>query len=566
MSDGSIVAVAAGKKRPTPLGTNNQGRGDAKKTKATATANYAAERRELPPLQPSHRLQEINVRTQSFPPIIYTNVQYNNPCNLDVEVDTGSLTIQTNYMEAVYGGPPDLASVCSPTLPSLCLWSQKFAAAQAARHGYPGNVLRMLGTITRTVQATGPAKRDKKGLVGTGRLSTKHKRNRLTKTQARKQALEEMGEVETIPEFEAELDRRINAALELWNVATWSEPALPQFHDLRTGDLCAALLKDPLYHPLRFLRSWDWVETHTRTGASSDLKRILKSLSELQSPTGLYKIPLLVAYPRVQKINDDNGNDAGNLYRVTIGVYAHRLLPEILVRDDLAIVMAALDESSYVVSEPLQAPPKPPSPTFQSAEYPKVVLDVVNDDDQAPEPSSVPEGRPDDKTLEGSTQTDSNTISAFSTAGIMKLWENTGCDVRQWPQLHERLMEKNCQFQHKLLLHQIHALCWMYDMEGLGGFGVNSILWEERKWLDGGTYYWSPALGQLRLDKPPTMHGGILADEMGLGSEWSTSSILLCWENCRVSHRNEPPHPCSSLNCSLRDDHDIGLDCCHTQK
>ena len=61
----------------------------------------------------------------------------------------------------------------------------------------------------------------------------------------------------------------------------------------------------------------------------------------------------------------------------------------------------------------------------------------------------------------------------------------------------------------------------MYDMENLQGFGVNSLFWEEREWRDGGKYYWSPVLGQLRFDKPPTMHGGILADEMGLGSKLS---------------------------------------------
>ena len=52
-------------------------------------------------------------------------------------------------------------------------------------------------------------------------------------------------------------------------------------------------------------------------------------------------------------------------------------------------------------------------------------------------------------------------------------------------------------------------------MEQLGGFGINSIIWEERTFLDGGKYYYSPALGQIRLGRPPKTVGGCLADEMG---------------------------------------------------
>ena len=49
---------------------------------------------------------------------------------------------------------------------------------------------------------------------------------------------------------------------------------------------------------------------------------------------------------------------------------------------------------------------------------------------------------------------------------------------------------------------------WMKQMEGLEGFGINSILWEEREFLDGGNYYYSPALGQIRLTMPPKTVGG----------------------------------------------------------
>ena len=47
--------------------------------------------------------------------------------------------------------------------------------------------------------------------------------------------------------------------------------------------------------------------------------------------------------------------------------------------------------------------------------------------------------------------------------------------------------------------------------------GVNGLFWEERRFGDGGSYHYSPQLGEMRLAPPPTMHGGLLCDEMGLG-------------------------------------------------
>ena len=64
--------------------------------------------------------------------------------------------------------------------------------------------------------------------------------------------------------------------------------------------------------------------------------------------------------------------------------------------------------------------------------------------------------------------------------------------------------------------HQQHALSFMWKAEHLPGNGINGLLWEQREFPDGGNYYFSPVLGQLRLslsDEP--VRGGILADEMG---------------------------------------------------
>lgn len=47
-------------------------------------------------------------------------------------------------------------------------------------------------------------------------------------------------------------------------------------------------------------------------------------------------------------------------------------------------------------------------------------------------------------------------------------------------------------------MHQQHAICWMVQMENLeGAYGINSLLWEQRTFPDGGHYYYSPALVRL---------------------------------------------------------------------
>ena len=37
---------------------------------------------------------------------------------------------------------------------------------------------------------------------------------------------------------------------------------------------------------------------------------------------------------------------------------------------------------------------------------------------------------------------------------------------------------------------------------------------EERKWGDGGSYFYFPEAGELRLERPPCVRGGIVAEEM----------------------------------------------------
>jgi hypothetical protein len=119
-------------------------------------------------------------------------------------------------------------------------------------------------------------------------------------------------------------------------------------------------------------------------------------------------------------------------------------------------------------------------------------------------------------------------ISAYTTLGLLKLLEHEGVESLQylsnWYPYYCSQMEPIMlsQLRLSLLLHQQYAVVWMISMEHLPNFGINSLLWEEREFLDGphgggSKYYVSTALGQIRLEPPETMKGGLLCDEMGLG-------------------------------------------------
>lgn len=62
-------------------------------------------------------------------------------------------------------------------------------------------------------------------------------------------------------------------------------------------------------------------------------------------------------------------------------------------------------------------------------------------------------------------------------------------------------------------------------METIHG-GINSLFWEKRPFKDGGCFYYSPNLGEMRMESPPTMHGGLLCDEMGLGKTLELLALI----------------------------------------
>lgn len=254
----------------------------------------------------------------------------------------------------------------------------------------------------------------------------------------------------------------------------------------------------------------------------TDALSVVSSLKALSEPCAkLYNCPMVVAYPRY----------CATTGMLEMGVYANRLLFEIMT-SSLQIVMAALDDDSYTVAQPLVYPPPSTEPVFDSDD--QVIVYEAEDGAQA------------DPTMQQAT-VDHTTLYAYSNAGLLKLCESHGSDVSDWPAIASKLEPS---LQVSLMLHQVHGVCWMYQMEQQPS--INSIFWEQRQWSDGGTYWYAPALGQARLflgacptRPPPQVRGGILADEMGLGkaseclvvggtSAKLPNSLLLCPQTVQV--------------------------------
>lgn len=105
---------------------------------------------------------------------------------------------------------------------------------------------------------------------------------------------------------------------------------------------------------------------------------------------------------------------------------------------------------------------------------------------------------------------------AFTMAGLLKAHENMGYSRAEQPK--GILLD--------LKEYQLQTLSWMQDQEKLPGMGLNSLFWEERAWGDGGSYYYFPEAGELRLKRPPTVRGGLLCEEMGLGKTVEMAALI----------------------------------------
>jgi len=75
--------------------------------------------------------------------------------------------------------------------------------------------------------------------------------------------------------------------------------------------------------------------------------------------------------------------------------------------------------------------------------------------------------------------------------------------------------------------YQLQTLQWMIDQEA-SPRGLNGCFWEKRSFGDAiDCFYYSPLLGELRLEAPPLVRGGLVCEEMGLGKTLEFIALIM---------------------------------------
>jgi SNF2-related domain len=327
----------------------------------------------------------------------------------------------------------------------------------------------------------------------------------------------------------------------------------------------------------------------------TDAESVLKSLVDLATPSkDLYQMPLLLSVPKIQNIelmsstmmvvDDDDDDTAFVKVRISIGCYAHRLLFEVMTQG-LQVVLAAMSDDTFEVTQNMSSPPCIPrdgsnsnstntidaaisaegrvEPVFASdPDGPQVVFDHNDDEedgddqDNATNTSARTGTGGKSKANGGESEEDEDGVKEFddtaafngkldvySPQGFLKWIENHGVCMRNWNHVETLLKNK---LDIDLMLHQKHGVTFMYEQEKLSN-GINSLIWEQRAFPEGDKYWYSPALGQLRLNLNNTttstttaaakaattknattaVRGGILADEMGLGKTAQVVALIV---------------------------------------
>ncbi|GMH64863.1 hypothetical protein TL16_g04059 [Triparma laevis f. inornata] len=231
---------------------------------------------------------------------------------------------------------------------------------------------------------------------------------------------------------------------------------------------------------------------------------IIESLLDLATCTSSgWHTPCMTTRSHLENVKA-KGKDAAS-FNVIIDVYASRLIFESLLSKNCVTVFKAFHPSSVNITRPLLTITEPAVPSFEADPNSKLIH---------PENPSY---------FNNEGHKSAEEISCFSVKGVMKMFDTFGCDMGMY-EGYKRVIEPSLKLN--LMRHQKEGISWMLEQESLGGYGINSLFWEEREWADGGKFYFSPHLGQLRLTLPDEMRGGILADEMGLGKTVMTVGLI----------------------------------------
>jgi muconolactone delta-isomerase len=326
------------------------------------------------------------------------------------------------------------------------LWSHKRAAKSAAEQHWPMPIFRLLGVISREVFVT-----DNDSPLNTYSLAPDFPAALKVKKQSRMSMKAAMSEA-MAEGLDQDLQARASTIHVQWTKKMDQGPMHSGWDQY--GQLPKEAVNDGQYVPLFHL--WDWLKRRNVVETShkslynglrlipTDLQTVVASLMELSYPTELYKIPLILPYAVMDIVDEKSfvGYDSrrkkpvhkkrridstGRQWRIRIGVYANRLLPEVMTSHDLHNIMTALDQGSYRTLEPLHIPPSPKERVFESSPTPIVVTDDFGDVSD-----SLSEEKKSDDVVDatfGDSTRDESRISAFSVKGFLQLLENEGNDI-----------------------------------------------------------------------------------------------------------------------------------------
>jgi hypothetical protein len=352
------------------------------------------------------------------------------------------------------------------------LWCHKHAAHTAVARRFPVEVGRLLGTITLEIQELSGVIRGEYKTDSTAPIPPSIRRieyearraagvpyssmnNNAPAVKRQIASVKKINHKHAIDEIETELLQtssiatlhsggrlaRVHAIQEQWKVIQDCKPCQETWdprdgsYSLGYGDDNHVTLKGIQRWLERGVKDGTLVDLHQDetkelydglTSVPIDAMDVLQALVNLANvEESIYGVPLVTAYPRMERSfsDDHDGSNKATVWKIQLGVYMHRLLPEIFCCQSLHIIMSALDAGSYTITEPLRLLPEGPK-VFESAPYPKVDLEGARSDKEG---CSVEVIDVDDIMEERSR--DDMVVSAFSAKGLLKLLENKGCDV-----------------------------------------------------------------------------------------------------------------------------------------
>eukprot|EP00038_Savillea_parva_P008091 m.174656 g.174656 ORF g.174656 m.174656 type:complete len:1539 (-) comp13862_c0_seq1:285-4901(-) len=204
---------------------------------------------------------------------------------------------------------------------------------------------------------------------------------------------------------------------------------------------------------------------------------LLTALEAYVKPAELWKLPLMRVLVRHTRCPD------GVTVNVTLDVYAARLLFCVIADSTLQIIMDRIVAPTAHVF-PLQVDPPSENVYLRSSS-----LDIESD------------------------------TRSFTSDALLRATESTGYPTRGTKPPTELALE--------MRPHQLRTYAWMRDQETLES-GINGKFFECRSFADGGTFWYSPILGELRIgtDVPPIVRGGVVADEMGMGKTLCAAALI----------------------------------------